>query len=298
MGIRLQWAFVRPPSPHRYLRFVAETARLAREARALPLGGLPPSPRPPVALDAPRVLIFSPHPDDECVTGALALRLLREAHLRVIDVAVTQGSAPQRRGPRLEELVNACAFLGFELATTGPAGLERIGPATRAQDRAHWQAAVAVIADLLGREVPRVIFCPHEGDANSTHLGTHLLVMDALARQGRAFECLVIETEYWSTMSAPNLMIESTIEDVGDLVAALTFHAGEVRRNPYHLRLPGWMQDNVRRGGELVGGQGRPAPDFDFATLYRLRRWRGGKLEPQYNGGRIFSATDDLAGLF
>jgi LmbE family N-acetylglucosaminyl deacetylase len=278
---------------------VAETARLVQEARALPLGGFAPLPRPAlVDADAPRVLIFAPHPDDECVTGALALRLLRERGMRVIDVAVTQGSAPQRRGQRLEELVNACGFLGFELLTTGPAGLERINPATRAQDRAHWQAAVATIAEILGREGPRVIFCPHEGDANSTHVGTHHLVMDALLRQAQSFECAVVETEYWATMTTPNLMIESSAEDVADLVAAITFHAGEVRRNPYHLRLPGWMQDNVRRGGELVGGQGRPAPDLAFATIYRLRRWRGGRLEPAYNGGRVFSANDDLAGLF
>jgi LmbE family N-acetylglucosaminyl deacetylase len=289
---------VRPESPHPYQQFVAETARLVQEARALPLGGLAPLPRPSLEPNAARVLLFAPHPDDECVTGALALRLLRELRMRVIDVAVTQGSAPQRRGPRLEELVNACGFLGFELCTTGPAGLERISPATRAQDRTHWQAAVDVIADILGRESPRAVFCPHDLDANSTHVGTHYLVMDALARQRPGFECTVIETEFWATMATPNLMIESTPDDVADLVAAITFHAGEVRRNPYHLRLPGWMQDNVRRGGELVGGQGRPAPDFSFATIYRVRRWRGGRLEPAYNGGRIFSATDDLAGLF
>ena len=47
-------------------------------------------------------------------------------------------------------------------------------------------------------------------------------------------------------------------------------------RNPYHLLVPAWMQDNVRRGGELVGGQGGAAPDFTFCTLYRLRRWRDG----------------------
>ena len=41
----------------------------------------------------------------------------------------------------------------------------------------------------------------------------------------------------------------------------------EVRRNPYHLRMPAWMMDNVRRGAELVGGQGSPAPDFCFCDL-------------------------------
>ena len=78
-------------------------------------------------------------------------------------------------------------------------------------------------------------------------------------------------------MVEPNLMVESSPADVADLVAAVSFHRGEVARNPYHLSLPIWMADNVRRGSERVGGQGGSAPAFHFATLYRLREWaRGG----------------------
>jgi LmbE family N-acetylglucosaminyl deacetylase len=279
---------------HPYHRFVAETVRLAREARGHALGGWPVPAHPAPAPDAPRALIFAPHPDDECLTGALPLRLLRQARLRVVDVAVTQGSNRERQPARLLELGQACAFLGFEVVTTGPAGLERINPATRAQDPAHWRAAVAVIAGILADHRPRVVFFPHEGDSNSTHVGTHHLVMDALAAQPPSFECAVVETEYWGAMATPNLMVESTVDDVADLVAATSFHAGEVRRNPYHLSLPAWLQDNVRRGSELVGGQGGAAPDFDFATLYRLRRWRGGRLEPA-GPGQVLAAQDPPA---
>jgi hypothetical protein len=51
------------------------------------------------------------------------------------------------------------------------------------------------------------------------------------------------------------------------------------------------MQDNVRRGGELVGGQGGAAPDFSFATLYRLRRWARGGFEQVYAGGKNIPAS-------
>jgi len=78
---------------------------------------------------------------------------------------------------------------------------------------------------------------------------------------------------FWGQMTDPNLLVESSVEDVGDLMAALACHVGEVRRNPYHARLPAWMMDNVRRGAELVGRPGGAAPDFTFATLYRLRQW-------------------------
>jgi hypothetical protein len=88
-------------------------------------------------------------------------------------------------------------------------------------------------------------------------------------------------------------MVESSPEDVGHLMAALSFHAGEVRRNPYHLRLPAWMMDNVRRGGEVVGGQGGAAPAFTYATLYRASRWREGRLQPAYESGRLLPASAD-----
>jgi hypothetical protein len=101
----------------------------------------------------------------------------------------------------------------------------------------------------------------------------------------------VVETEFWGAMATPNLMVESSSLDLGDLVAATSFHVEEVKRNPYHLLLPAWMQDNVRRGGELVGGQGAAAPDFKFATIYRLRAWENGQPVRFYEGGRQLSRS-------
>ncbi len=48
----------------------------------LPCGGFAPCARPPLAPDAPCALYFAPHPDDESIIGALALRLFREADER------------------------------------------------------------------------------------------------------------------------------------------------------------------------------------------------------------------------
>ena len=87
--------------------------------------------------------------------------------------------------------------------------------------------------------------------------------MDTLSQMDNFFPFL-IETEYWGQMPAPNLLVESSADQVADLLGALSHHKGELQRNPFHLRMPGWMQDNVRRGAEVVGGQGNAAPDFDF----------------------------------
>jgi hypothetical protein len=93
-------------------------------------------------------------------------------------------------------------------------------------------------------------------------------------------------------------MVELTEKDLADLIAGISFHVGEVQRNPYHILLPAWMQDNVRRGGELVGGQGGAAPDFKFATLYRLQRWRNGRFERFYTGGKNLPVTTNPVTLF
>jgi len=252
----------------------------------------------PPSADAPRALIFSPHPDDEVIIGGLPLRLMRELGWNVINVAVTQGSNKKRQTVRWEELRACCDYIGFGLLSTGPGGLEGINLDSRTSHPNEWSQSVDCIAKILADQKPRAIFFPHDDDWNITHIGTHHLVVDALKKLGSGFACTAVETEFWGAMDTPNLLVESGEPDIVDLITALSFHVGEVKRNPYHLRMPAWLMDNVRRGGELVGGQGGAAPDFLFGTLYRLRRWRNGALEPALTNGRFVSRSEDLAKLF
>lgn len=281
-----------------YRTLVDGYVELLRRGADLPLGGLTSPQRPRPAPDAPRVLIFAPHPDDECIIAGLPLRLQQESNWSIINVAVTQGSRKDRRAARWRELSEACAYLGFDLLATAEGGLDRIHPQARRDEPGHWRAAVEVIAAIITEQQPRVVMMPHEDDWNRTHIGTHHLVRDALARQPAGFSCHVVETEFWGAMAAPDLLVESTDDDVATMIGALSFHRGEVERNPYHLRLPAWLIDNVRRGAELVGGQGEAAPGMSFATLYRLRRWAAGGLHPVHDGGRILAVGDDPAQLF
>jgi len=281
-----------------YRQFVRSFAHLIHGGNSLPLGGIPPHGRANPKAQNPVVLVFSPHPDDECIIGGLPLRLMRESGKRVINVPVTLGSNKERQAARRRELENACDWLGFGLEQTGPNGLQKISPKTRSDDAAHWTAAVEVITDLILKHQPRAVFFPHELDWNSAHIGTHFLLMDALKTLPREFHTVVVETEFWGQMQSPNLMVESSAEDLAHLLAALSFHVEEMRRNPYHLRLPAWMIDNVRRGAELVGGQGSAAPNFMFATLYRARQWRNGGVEELYPGGRQISVGNFVGDAF
>jgi LmbE family N-acetylglucosaminyl deacetylase len=275
-----------------YFLYASTFEKMHSDGKNLPLGGLPFPSKPKVSKDAPVILIMSPHPDDECIIGGLPLRLMEETGVRVVNVAVTLGSKPERKKERLEELRQACEWIGFELEETGPHGLEGITPQSRNQDPGLWKESVNLVTGILEKWNPAAVFFPHARDWNSTHIGVHQLTTDAL-RQMPAGKTMLIETEYWGQMQSPNLMVEISGRQLGSLLSALSFHRGELVRNPFHIRLPGWMQDNVRRGTELVGGQGGTAPDFSFATLYRVSRWNRGEVVPAWDGGKTLAIRED-----
>lgn len=237
---------------------------------------------PEVATDAPVCLLLSPHPDDEAISGALPWRLRRQAGWRVVNVAVTLGSNKTRRAARWHELEQCCAYLGFELVSasgeTG-GGFEGISEHAAQHDPAYWAGCVTRIGDLITRYQPRLIVCPHANDGHPAHIGTYRLVMDALCKLGPDADLFLALSEYWNTQSNPGLMVELGQAEVADLVAALSMHVGEVARNPYHLTLPAWFMDSVRRGAERVGLPGANAPNFRFASLYGWQHWRQGHSE-------------------
>ena len=281
-----------------YHKLVSDYTRLLKKGRTFPLGTFKPAPRPEIPADAPKALFFAPHPDDECIVGAMAVRLMRQARMNLINVAVTLGSKKERQQERLHELQNACNYIGFSLVTTAPNGLERISPKTREQDPKHWADCVKVIKEIIEKHQPKVVLCPHDRDWNSAHVGTHYLVMDALKQMPASYECYLVETEFWGAMPDPNLMVEISAEDLADMMAATTFHVVEVNRNPYHLLLPPWMMDNVRRGSEVACGQGGAAPDFTFAVLYRLRKWSKGQATKTFEGGKQVPLSMNVGELF
>ncbi len=285
--------------PNPFLPYVRAFEELLTSGRSLVPGGMPSPDLPAVAADAPVCLIFSPHPDDEAITGGLPWRLRRQDAWRVVNVAVTLGSKQLRRAERWAELSACCSHLGFELlSASGEAthGLEPNALRTAAAEPVYWHAAVQKVATLLLQYRPRVVVCPHDNDGHAAHIGTHRLVTDALRHIGSAVLPHVVLTEYWNTQPDPGLMVELSAADVSELVAALSLHAGEVARNPYHLTLPAWCIDAVRRGAERVGAPGADVPGFTFATLYGWQRWTGTALEPM--PARMLALSCGPAALF
>ena len=233
---------------------------LAWVSRFTDLLQVPAKSAPALTPQAPgHCLIFAPHPDDECIVGTLPLRLKQEAGWQVTNVAVTLGSNIARRQARWAELEAACAVLGFANLRLADEGFEEVKISTAAERPALWAEQVQAVAALLTDQKPALILLPHAGDGIATHMGTHRLVTEAVADAG--ITTVLAETEFWATMAEPNCLVETSPADTARLVQALSRHVGEVERNPYHRRLPAFLADSVRRGGELLTGAGSMPPD-------------------------------------
>ena len=245
----------------------------------------------------PCALLLSPHPDDECLTGILPLRLLREQNWRIINIAVTLGSNRDRRAKRRDELAKACAVLGFACVLPEEDGFSGVNAATRETDPALWGQMVSRLGAIIAQLQPQLILLPHAADYNATHRGTHELGLDALASLGRDFTCAVALTEYWQPMDEPNVMVGASESDAAALLSALSCHVGEVARNPFDRHFPAHLIDNVRRGGEKLSGQGTAGAAIDFASLYKLGIWLNGKFVPSALK-RLVDANEGIGALF
>lgn len=286
----------------RWQRFVQANIRAMESGKGIALGPSPILLKAPLAKAAEgqplKVVVCSPHPDDEALVGALPLRLRQECGAKVTNCAITLGSSPGQRARRLGELQASCAVLGFDLTISNPPlGFDQVSLDNRENQPEAWAAKVRMLSAILEREAPDAVFAPHAEDFNSTHIGTHHLVVDALGeyleRTGRG-PMPVLETEFWHQNLQPNMLVGVSPEDEATLIMATAEHGGEVRRNPYHLRHPGRMMDNIRRGAEVVGGQGGAAPDFPFAELYRLVFMAGRNLIAPRPVGRTIGPREKI----
>jgi LmbE family N-acetylglucosaminyl deacetylase len=225
------------------------------------------------------------------------LRLSREKNWQIVNVAVTLGSNLARRQGRRAELAHACTALGFDCALPQEDGFSNVNAAARADEVEAWLKMTTRLAELIAFYHPDAVFLPHGGDWNATHVGTHLLGMDALTAQGKDFSCAVIQTEYWHPNPDPNVMIEASESEAAILLSGQACYTGENTRNAFDASFPAYLTDNVRRGSELMGGKGAAAAPMDFAMLYQFGLWRGGKFLPSALK-RFLATGDDVGALF
>jgi hypothetical protein len=226
------------------------------------------------------IMLISPHPDDECITSSIALRLMHENNAHVINVAVTLGSNKARQKSRLKELSDACEELQFDLDVLNE----------------DWKLKLKELRSLLGKYRPQLILVPHLKDHHPTHIKTGKLLQNAL--KGSGLNSIVAWTEFWSPIEKPNCLIEVPKEILLLQMHGLTKHVGEIERNPYHLRLAAWMMDNIRRGGEIINHVGSKVPDAPYGVLYHLELFKNNRFAKLKLETNYLSSFADIGQIF
>jgi LmbE family N-acetylglucosaminyl deacetylase len=246
---------------------------------------------------AAKVVICSPHPDDETLTGLLPLRLLQESGAVVVNLAVTLGSDPHRKNDRQKELHAACSVLGFQLHVfDNPPDFNKKNPWELSGNSDEWRQQIDNVISFFEQEKPAMVICPHGGDGHPAHAGTNFLILQALLHFSTIAnkEIIFAESEFWQPLKNPNVLVGAHAGHVAKLVCALAQHRGEMSRVPYHLYLPARMMDNVRRGGELVKGYGQTGADFLFGELYRLSVIKKGRQVSAFENEQVLGPELDL----
>lgn len=227
------------------------------------------------------VMILSPHPDDESIIGTLALRLSKENNAHVINVAVTVGSNLERQKARKQELEDACELLEMECVYLDE----------------NWKTKEKELKSLIQKYQPELIIAPHTKDYHPAHIKTGELCKKVLSSLKKT-TTLVAWSEFWAPMTKPTILVEAPKEILELQMEALTKHVGEIARNPYHLRLPAWMMDNVRRGSEVVGGKGATSSQMAFGVLYQLQLCKSGKFSTKKLDDPFLTGDKNLGQMF
>ncbi len=196
-------------------------------------------------MNAPVILIFAPHPDDECLMAGFALRAREEWNAEVHVLPYSFGSDPSRRLARIQELKDALQVLDFKLIDPRTAGV------TEKLSASEFDSVMASLK-------PDVILSPHLRDGHPAHIEAATLVNDWFQQQAglKGSTPVWLQTEYWAQNPDANEFVPLQPEHVIRIGEALQKHQGEVSRNPYHLRLPAWYIDQSRRAQELIAGFG------------------------------------------
>jgi LmbE family N-acetylglucosaminyl deacetylase len=207
-------------------------------------------------------LHFAPHPDDELIGAPATLMALRDAGWRVVNLACGLGRPEQRRR-REAELREACSVAGFELLIPeAPVGL------SGADDRG---AAATALRDLIRAAIeelaPRIVLSPSPHDRHPAHELVARALAGVLAERSDPPPRWWMWA-LWGALPLPSLGTGFDRARLDQILAALSAHRGELRRNDYRLLVKARAVMNAALGPELLFGFGAERrPDVPYAEL-------------------------------
>ncbi len=210
---------------------------------------------------SPAVLHLSPHPDDELIGAPATLMALRDAGWRVVNLACGLGGAEQRRR-REAELRDACGRAGFELRIGDP------------------EAVSASIRTTIEELAPAIVVSPGPRDRHPRHELVARAALEALDRPGEDAPRWW-RWALWGALERPTLATGFEQDRLGEILAALGAHRGELARNDYRRLVRGRAEAGACLAPELLFGFGVAAePRHAYAELLEELAWVEGEWRP------------------
>ena len=221
-----------------------------------------------------RLLILSPHPDDETIGCAGLIRRIKKAGGEVYVMIVTYGDEAQYGGfseknTRLTELENVMNFLevdDFEVLMAG--------------EKYHLmldQVPEKILLDKIEKEArlnlnelkPNMVALPAGGSYNVDHAATYKAGFTALRPRPhtlKAFCPMVITYDdlcFWSHEKFSGNLFKNIENEIQDKLHALSLYKSQMREDPHERSI-----DNIRNYHSVLGrSQG-----IKYAEQYLINR--------------------------
>ncbi len=126
------------------------------------------------ALQSRKVLVFSPHPDDDIIGCGGSIAKLKKNGYDISIVYMISGRVKREHEAEKAERILGVSKLRF---------LRNADSALR-----YNQKNIVQIVNIIRQEQPGIVYLPHCGDAHRDHIATNKLVMDALGLAFRGIE--------------------------------------------------------------------------------------------------------------
>lgn len=206
-----------------------------------------------------RVLVIAPHPDDESIGCGGTICVHSDRGDRVHTVFLSSGErgipgvAPEEAGRIREGEARAAAQVlrvsDVEFLRC-PDG--RVG--------GHVVEAAAVLAPIVERVAPELIYLPHAGDAHPDHQAALPIVRMAVAACG-AVGVTLLTYEIWTPLTS-YYHVENVTAVMDRKLSAIRCHASQLTQFAYDRAIRGL---NIYRG--VVAGACRYAEIFETADV-------------------------------
>ncbi len=269
---------------------------LVKAAEWIPLGNYKPARTKARQLNGRTVLLICAHCDDESMSMMpLGVRYQEEGY-QVVCLTLTIGKEPKDKVRRRKELLKACNFMGIQSVLLVHEGVLR---EIKSKDPADHEIVISRLTREIAIVRPHTIIL-HGLDRHPDHIAVCNFTLEALKRMP-GFSCVLAFSEFWGKLTRPNVQVQISVKNLAFLLKALSFHVGELSRNPYHLLWPFMLMLN-RLYSEVVSGWGGKATPFPLSALYEVVLCTDGMVSdfikpPEGANGIQLALTDSLSTL-